>query len=70
VGAFHGVVAQADKPEMIQAFASLAGVQGRHLAVLLELSGQNPFVATEAALSRTEVANNLAAYGFNREITA
>jgi hypothetical protein len=70
VGAFHGVVAQADTPDMIQAFASLAGVQGRHLAVLQELSGQVPFVVTEASLSRTEVANNLAAYGFNREIMA
>ncbi|RYG62595.1 hypothetical protein EON80_22855 [bacterium] len=68
VGAFHGVVGEAKAPDMIQAFASLAGVQGRHLGVLEELAGQNPFVVTESSLSRNEVAAQLEGYGFNREV--
>jgi hypothetical protein len=70
VGAFHGIVGQAKEADMIEAFAALAGVQGRHLAMLQELAGQNPFVTTESALSKKTVADNLASYGFNREVMA
>lgn len=68
VGAFHGVVGQADSPDMIQAFAALAGIQGRHAAMLREASGQPSLVAFEAALSRSEVGQRFDAYGFNREV--
>ena len=68
VGAFHGVVGSAHSPELIQAFAALAGVQGRQLAVLRELAGRDPLVAYETSLSRNAVINNLEVYGFNREV--
>jgi hypothetical protein len=68
VGGFHGVVGEADSPKMIQAFAALAGVQGRHLAMLRELAGQNPLVPFEAALSQRVVAQRLDKYGFDREV--
>lgn len=70
VGAFHGVVGEADSPKMIQAFASLAGVQGRHLALLREMSGRDALVAFEPALSKSVAAEKLASYGFKREALA
>ncbi len=68
VGAFHGAVGGASSPKMIQAFAALAGVQGRHLAMLQEVAGQEPLVDFEAALSRREAAQRFAKYGFNSEV--
>ena len=68
VGAFHGIVGEADSPKMIQAFAALAGIQGRHAAILRELSGQSPLVAFEATVSRNALAQRFEAYGFNREV--
>lgn len=68
VGAFHGAVGGADSPKMIQAFASIAGVQGRHLAILQELAEQEPLIDFENALSRSAVARKFEQYGFNREV--
>jgi hypothetical protein len=68
VGAFHGAVGDSKDPGIIQAFAALGGVQGRHLAMLSEFTGQSPFVPFEAALENVEVANRLAQFGFNREV--
>ena len=68
VGAFHGAVGKARDPKLVQAFAALGGVQGRHLAMLSELTGKDPFVAFEKALSGAEVATKLAGYGFNAEV--
>lgn len=68
VGAFHGAVGDANSPQMIQAFASLAGVQGRHLAMLRELAGQAPLIDFEAAISRRTAAQKFAQYGFNHEV--
>lgn len=68
VGAYYGVIARLKDPEIVQAVASLAGVEGRHLAVLRELSGQSPFVAYEAALDTGDVASRLTKYGFSAEV--
>lgn len=68
VGAFHGAVGAARDPKLVQAFAALGGVQGRHLAMLNEIAGQPPFTPFEAALSPVEAATKLAAYGFNAEV--
>ncbi len=68
VGAFHGAVGHAKDPKLVEAFAALGGVQGRHLALLNDFSGQPPYTPFETALSRAEVATKLAAYGFNREV--
>jgi hypothetical protein len=68
LGVFHSVVGDADSPKMIQAFAALAGVQGRHAAILRELSGQSPLVPFEATVSRNTAAQRFEAYGFNREV--
>lgn len=68
VGAFHGAVGAAKDPKLVEAFAALGGVQGRHLALLNDFSGQPPYTPFETALSRAEVATKLADYGFNREV--
>lgn len=68
LGAFYGVVNEADSPKMIQAFAALAGVQGRHAAILRELSGQSSLVPFEAVVSRYDAALKFEGYGFNREV--
>ncbi|PQV64243.1 Ferritin-like domain-containing protein [Abditibacterium utsteinense] len=68
VGAFHGAVGQADDAKLVQAFAALAGVQGRHLAMLQELNGQTPFTPLESAISLREAATKLSEYGFNAEV--
>ena len=68
VGGFHGVVGEADSPKMIEAFAALAGVQGRHLAMLREMAGQNPLAAFEKSLSQRAVGEKFDKYGFNREV--
>ncbi len=67
VSAFHGAVGAARDPKLVQAFAALAGVQGRHLAMLQELNGKTPFVAFESAMSLRDAATKLARYGFNAE---
>lgn len=68
VSAFHGAVGAAKDPKLVEAFAALGGAQGRHLAMLNELSGQSPFTPFETALSLADVATKLAPYGFNAEV--
>jgi len=68
VGAYQGAIARATKPDLIQAIAALAGVEGRHLALLREKSGSDPFVPYEAALAPHEVAHRLRGYGFASEV--
>ena len=68
VAAYHGAVARANDPEIVQAIASLAGVEGRHLAMMRELVGQDPFVTYEISLSPRQVASKLSGYGFNMEV--
>ena len=67
VAAYHGQVGEADDPKLVQAIAALAGVEGRHLAMLKELFGQDPLIGFENALSRREAAQKLARYGFASE---
>ena len=63
--AYHGAVDLVDKNTLMLA-AAIAGVEGRHLAVLRELSGIDPVPAPfEAALSPDQVGNRLKKYGFN-----
>ncbi len=68
VGSFHNAVGAAKDPKLVEAFAALGGVQGRHLAMLSELAGQSPFVPFEATASVNEVARKFAPYGFNMEV--
>lgn len=68
LGAFHDVVVNADSPDMIQAFAALAGVQGRHATMLRELAGQPPLVTFESTLSRSAVLQRFEAYGFDKGV--
>ena len=68
VGAYHGIVGQGGKPEIVQAIAALAGVQNRHLAILKELAGQDPFVTYVEAMPLQEAARALAGFGFGTEV--
>lgn len=67
VGAYHGAVGELSDPKMVEAVASLAGVEGRHLAMLRELSGQDPFVDFEPIFSTAEIGRRLRRYNFNME---
>ena len=64
VGAFHGIVGQGGKADMVQAIAALAGVQNRHLAMLREVAGVDPFDTYVQAVSMREASKTLAKYGF------
>lgn len=63
VGAFHGIVGAGGKPEIVQAIAALAGVQNRHLAMLLELAGKDPFVTYVEPMSLQAAGNALSKFG-------
>lgn len=65
VGAFHGIVGKGGTAEMVQAVAALAGVQNRHLAVLREMAGVDPFDTYVTAISLQEASKTLGKYGFN-----
>lgn len=67
VAAYHGQVGDTDDPKLVQAFAALAGVEGRHLAMLKELFGQDPLVGFENAITRRMATNKLTRYGFASE---
>lgn len=67
VSAFHGAVGEVNDPKLVQAFAALAGGQGRHLAMLQELDGKSPFTPFESAMSLRQAANKLARYGLSAE---
>jgi len=70
VGAFHGIVGKGGKPDMVQAIAALAGVQNRHLAMLREMNGLDPFDTYVQAISMREAGNILSRYGFDTEVGA
>ena len=68
VGAFHGIVGKGGDAETVQAIAALAGVQNRHLAMLRELNGLDPFDTYVQALGLQEAGNTLSKYGFGTEV--
>ena len=68
VGAFHGIVGKGGDAETVQAIAALAGVQNRHLAMLREMAGLDPFDTYVKALSLQEAGKTLSKYGFGTEV--
>ena len=68
VGAYHGIVGAGGRPEIVQAIAALAGVQNRHLAMLLELAGKDPFVTYVEPMSLRAAGNALGKFGFGTEV--
>lgn len=68
VGAYHGIVGAGGPSEIVQAIAALAGVQNRHLAMLKELAGQDPFVTYVEAMPIQAAGNALGKFGFGTEI--
>jgi hypothetical protein len=67
VDAYQGVIAKADRPEVVQAIAQLAGIESRHAAALRELAGDQPLSAVEDALRPVEVFRKWEDYGFKGE---
>lgn len=67
VGAFHGIVGKGGGADMVQAVAALAGVQNRHLAMLREMNGADPFDTYVKGISMQEASVTLAKYGFDTE---
>ena len=67
VGAFHGIVGKGGTADMVQAVASLAGVQNRHLAMMREMNGMDPFDTYVKGISLQEASKTLAKYGFDTE---
>ena len=62
--AYHGAVDLVDK-DTLKLAAAIAGVEGRHLAVLLEIANQDPVPSPfEGAISSQKAGNILARYGF------
>ena len=68
VGAFHGIVGNGGTADMVQAVAALAGVQDRHLAMLREMNGLDPFDTYVKGISLQEASKTLGKYGFDTEI--
>lgn len=63
--AYHGAVDIVAKDSLLLA-AAIAGVEGRHLAVLRELKGLDPFPAPfEGSLVADAAGKRLSKYGFN-----
>ena len=67
VGAFHGIVGKGGKPDITQAIAALAGVQNRHLAMLKEMAGLDPFDTYVEAVAMDDASQTLSKFGFNTE---
>ena len=67
VGAFHGIVGAGGKADMTQAIAALAGVQNRHLAMIKEMAGLDPFDAFVEPISLQEASVTLSKFGFGME---
>jgi rubrerythrin len=62
--AYHGAVDLVDK-DTLKLAAAIAGVEGRHLAILLEIAGQDPVPSPfEGALSSQKAGQILGRYGF------
>lgn len=63
--AYHGAVDLVAKDTLMLAVA-IAGVEGRHLAVLRELNGLDPFPSSfEGSLQSGKAGKRLSKYGFN-----
>jgi hypothetical protein len=64
--AYHGAVGLLKDPALLEAAASIAGVEGRHVAVLREVMGLDPVPAPfEGALEAQVAGRKLAKFGFN-----
>ena len=63
-GAFHGIVGKGGDADIVQAIAALAGVQNRHLAILRDMNGADPFDTTVQGISLQAAGNTLGKYGF------
>lgn len=62
--AYHGAVDLVDK-DTLRLAAAIAGVEGRHLAILLEVAGKDPVPSPfEGALSSQKAGQILGRYGF------
>lgn len=68
VGAFHGIVNKGGSAATVQAIAALAGVQNRHLALLREMAGLDPFDTYVEARSMNEAGNALSKFGFGTAV--
>lgn len=66
VAAYHGAVdLLRDKKSLLAPAVAIAGVDGRHLAVLREIAGLDPIPSSfELQISPQDVGNRLAKYGF------
>ena len=62
--AWMGAAGKADNGEIASAFASLAGVQARHRAVLADALGQPALMAMAPALSLSDATRQLEEFGF------
>lgn len=63
--AYHGAVPYINSKELLALGAAIAGVEGRHVAVLRELSGAQPVPTSfEGAVKPQKSGNRLARYGF------
>jgi hypothetical protein len=66
VFAYHGAVDLVKDKRLLARAAAIAGVDGRHLAVLREMAGQPPVPTPfEGQVSPQIIGNRLARYGFN-----
>ena len=68
IGAYHGIVGAGGNPEIVQAIAALAGVQNRHVALLCELAGRDPFVTYVEPLSLQQAGSTLSKFGLGTEV--
>ena len=67
VGAFHGIVGKGGGADITQAVAALAGVQNRHLAMIKEMAGLNPFDTYVEAVAMDDASQTLSQFGFDTE---
>lgn len=63
--AWTGAAGRADDGEIAAAFASLAGVQNRHRALLAEMLGEPAIMAMAGAMSMRDATVELDKYGFS-----
>lgn len=68
VGTYHNLLGEISDPKMVEAVAALAGVEGRHLAMLRDLTGEDPFVGFENTFTTAEASRRLRKFGFAAEI--
>lgn len=66
VAGFHGQVGNIKDKQLLGIAAAIAGVQGRHAALLCELTGMDPVpFAFQPAMSGPQVSKMLGKYGFS-----